>query len=178
MDVTIKEKILCEANKVISKKGLNSFTLEEVAKGAGISKGGLLYHYPSKDQLIKGLIEYYIEQFDSKIAEREKGEDEYSPNWLIAFVLEQFSQVNSDSNCMAGLLAAVSMNLEFLQPVKEKRIEWLEKISGLKDPIMAMIVSLACYGMAFSNLFCLEVLPDDVRLKIQERLISLSKECY
>jgi AcrR family transcriptional regulator len=179
MDVSVKEKILCEANKIIAEKGLNSFTLEEVAKGAGVSKGGLLYHYHSKDQLIKGLIEYYIEQCENRIMEREKSEIENSPsNSLISFIHEQFSQTMTDSNMMAGFLAAISMNQELLEPVRKKRKEWLEQINNLEDPIMGMIISFACDGIAFSKLLGLDVFTDDTKLKVQERLINLTKDCY
>lgn len=169
MDISVKEKILCEANKVIVKKGLYSFTLDEVAKEAGISKGGLLYHYPSKDQLIKGLIDYYIEQFDNKID---------TNNWLTSLIQEHFGHNAADSNCMAALLAAIAMNQDFLQPVREKRKELFENIDNLKDPVMGMIISLACHGAAFSYLFGLEAFSDEAMKKIQDRLISLSEECY
>ena len=47
-----KDKILKMAKEIILEKGVNHFTLEEVAKGAGISKGGLLYHFNSREALI------------------------------------------------------------------------------------------------------------------------------
>lgn len=168
MDISVKERILCEANKVIANKGLNCFTLEEVAREAGVSKGGLLYHYPSKDKLIKSLIEYHIEQFECRIT---------SSNWLTSFIKEQFNQNTADTNTMAGFLAAIAMNQELLEPVREKRKEWFQNICNLDDPIMAMIICFACYGIAFSNLFGLGALSDADMRKIKDRMISLSEEC-
>lgn len=167
MDISVKERILLEANRVISKKGLNCFTLEEVAREAGVSKGGLLYHYRSKDELIKGLIEHYIKELDNSTSD-----------WFTSFICNHVDCVSSDSNNMAGLLAAIAMNQELLEPVIEKRREWYKDISNLKDPVLGMIVSLACYGMAFSKLLGLEVFTEDDLRSIQERLISMSKDCY
>ncbi|MGI5998195.1 MAG: TetR/AcrR family transcriptional regulator [Lutispora sp.] len=167
MDISIKEKILCEANKVIAKKGLNCFTLEEVAKEAGISKGGLLYHFPSKDKLIQGLIEYYMEQFDKKIDRT---------RWLSSLIEQHFNYDSVDTTCMTGLLAAVAMNQELLQPVRENRRVLLEKIYELKDPTLGMIICLACYGMAFSNLFGIDVFSKKDMQKIHDRLIDLSQQ--
>lgn len=179
MDSSISERILDVANKVIAEKGLTHFTLDEVAKEAGISKGGLLYHYPSKDKLIKGLIENYISMFESKLAEREQSISKISVNnWLIPYINEQFDQTKFDSTSMYGLLAAVAVNHDLLQPVLEKRKQWLEKVNQSRDPIMAMIISFACDGIAFSNLLGLEAFPSDTKSKLMERLIYLSKECY
>jgi AcrR family transcriptional regulator len=179
MNSSNKKRILDIANKVIAEKGLNCFTLDEVAKAAGISKGGLLYHYPSKDKLIKALIENYIDLFQSRVSEREKTLSDASPcNWLVSFIYEQFNQCKLDINTMYGLLAAVASNQDLLHPIIEKRKECLEKINECKDPIMAIIINFACDGIAFSNLLGLEVFPEDTKVKVMERLISLSKECY
>jgi AcrR family transcriptional regulator len=179
MTSSTKNRILDAANKVIEKKGLNCFTLDEVAKEADISKGGLLHHYPSKDKLIKGLIENYIDLLQSRISEREKILSEASPcNWLLSFIYEQFNQCKLDTNTMYGLLAAAASNHDLLNPVLEKRKERFDKINECKDPIMALVISFACDGIAFSNLLGLEVLPEDAKAKLMDRLITLSKECY
>jgi AcrR family transcriptional regulator len=179
MDNPVKEKILDVAYKLITEKGLNSFTLEEVAKEAGISKGGLLYHYPSKDKLMKGLIENHIELFQAKVSEREKTLPSGSPNsWFVSYIQEQFNMVKVDSNTMSGIIAAFALNQELLQPVLESRKEWLEKIDQLKDPILGLIISLACDGIAFSNVLGLEVYPEKTKAMLMERLIELTKECY
>lgn len=179
MNSSSKKRILDVANKVIAEKGLNCFTLDEVAKEAGISKGGLLHHYPSKDKLIKGLIENHLDLFQSRISEREKTLSEASSyNWLVSFIYEQFNQCKLDTNTMYGLLAAVASNQDLLHPVLEKRKEWLEKINECKDPVMALIISFACDGIAFSNILGLEVFAEDAKAKLMERLINLSKKCY
>lgn len=179
MNSSTKERILDAANKVIGEKGLNCFTLDEVAKEAGVSKGGLLHHYPSKDKLIKGLVENYIDSFQSKVSEREKTLSDTSPcNWLMPFIYEQFNQCKLDINIMYGILAAVASNQNLLHPVLEKRKEWFDKINECKDPTMALVISFACDGIAFSNLLGLEVFPEETKVKLMEKLIDLSKECY
>ena len=46
----------------IKEEGVVKLTLEAVAQRAGVSKGGLLYHYPSKEALIK--IGYKVKKID------------------------------------------------------------------------------------------------------------------
>jgi AcrR family transcriptional regulator len=179
MSNPVKEKILESANKLIAEKGLNSFTLEEVAKESGISKGGLLYHYSSKDALMKALIETGIEMFEAKVSERERALPSDTPNsWFISYIEEQFSTTKIDTKTMAGIIAAFALNQELLQPVLNNRKDWLKKINESNDPILGLIISLACDGIAFSNLLGIDVYPEKSKEELMERLIELTKECY
>ncbi|MEZ0493285.1 TetR/AcrR family transcriptional regulator [Kineococcus sp. TBRC 1896] len=56
------------AGLVVS-SGARSATLEAVAARAGVSKGGLLYHFASKDALVEGLVQRF-ERFAAEDVER------------------------------------------------------------------------------------------------------------
>lgn len=49
------------AEKLITEKGANDFSLADLAKEMGISKGTLYYHYPTKDDLILDIMEWHME---------------------------------------------------------------------------------------------------------------------
>ena len=49
-------RMLDAAEAVIAREGIADVTLEAVAAEAGISKGGLLHHFPSKDALVEALV--------------------------------------------------------------------------------------------------------------------------
>ncbi len=53
---TLRDELLDAAERVLRRDGYGNLTLDAVAGEAGISKGGLLHHYPSKDRLIQGLV--------------------------------------------------------------------------------------------------------------------------
>ena len=55
--------LLDAASRIVQQRGVEHLTLELTAQEAGISKGGLLYHFPSKEALIKGMIQSYLERF-------------------------------------------------------------------------------------------------------------------
>lgn len=48
-----RSSILLAASIVVKNNGVEKLTLEAVAKEAGVSKGGLLHHFPNKEALIK-----------------------------------------------------------------------------------------------------------------------------
>lgn len=52
-----REAVLDAFESLLIDVGERAATLEAVAKRAGVSKGGLLYHFPSKEALISSLLE-------------------------------------------------------------------------------------------------------------------------
>jgi len=48
------------ADALLAEEGIAAFTLEVVAARAGISKGGLLYHFPTKEALLAGLMRRFL----------------------------------------------------------------------------------------------------------------------
>lgn len=64
-----RDRILDAAYRVASDHGAGHLTLEAIALAAGVSKGGLLYHFPSKEALIAALAADYVASL-SAIVER------------------------------------------------------------------------------------------------------------
>lgn len=60
---TLKETLLDAAETVASREGVSRLTFDAVAAEAGVSKGGLLHHFSSKDQLIEGMVKRSAEQW-------------------------------------------------------------------------------------------------------------------
>jgi AcrR family transcriptional regulator len=53
----LRETVLNAAEAVVTRQGFANLTLDAVAAEAGLSKGGLLHHFPSKDRLVEGLVQ-------------------------------------------------------------------------------------------------------------------------
>jgi AcrR family transcriptional regulator len=51
-----REKILHAAEEVVMEVGAGHLTLDAVAKKAGVSKGGLMYNFPTKESLLESMI--------------------------------------------------------------------------------------------------------------------------
>lgn len=51
-----RARLLDAAERVLLARGQSNFTLDAVAAEAGVSKGGLLYHFASKEALLVGLV--------------------------------------------------------------------------------------------------------------------------
>jgi len=49
---TTQQSIIAAARRIVQRDGVAHLTIEAVAREAGFSKGGVLYHFPTKDSLI------------------------------------------------------------------------------------------------------------------------------
>src|SRR5580698_1324857 len=62
-----KRRIIDAAEEVVLRDGVARLTLDAAAAEAGLSKGGVLYHFPSRDALVAGMVGKIIEEFDADI---------------------------------------------------------------------------------------------------------------
>jgi AcrR family transcriptional regulator len=53
----LKDKLLDAAEAVVVREGIGNLTLDAVSVEAGMSKGGLLYHFPTKDKLVEAMVQ-------------------------------------------------------------------------------------------------------------------------
>ena len=56
MDTVLRDRLLDAAEAVVARQGVANLTFDAVAAEAGMSKGGLLHHFRSKDRLIEGMV--------------------------------------------------------------------------------------------------------------------------
>jgi AcrR family transcriptional regulator len=52
----LRDRMLDSAEVVVVRQGIANLTLDAVAAEAGLSKGGLLHHFPNKDRLIEAMV--------------------------------------------------------------------------------------------------------------------------
>lgn len=69
MTPNTRDRLLDALETLLLEKGMAHVTLENVAAAAGVSKGGLLYHFKSKDALLTGLARRLAERVDHQLAE-------------------------------------------------------------------------------------------------------------
>ncbi|HLR53138.1 MAG TPA: TetR/AcrR family transcriptional regulator [Pseudogracilibacillus sp.] len=172
-----RSKILNAAAYIIQTDGILSFTLEAVAKRAGVSKGGLLYHFPSKEALVSGMVEHLMQNYIKNIERNANQDNLEHGKWTRSFIRGSFEQSNPDEYMNAGLMAAAAVNRELLKPVQDTYEQWQERINddGL-DSINSTILRLAVDGLWFSEIFNLAPLEESHRKLILERLIKLTHE--
>ena len=79
-----RTRILTAANHLVESEGVERLTLETAAQAAGVSKGGLLYHFPNKDALIEGMVRQMLDEFTLAMEEVLAQEPEAPGRWARA----------------------------------------------------------------------------------------------
>ena len=67
-----KRTLVKIAYRLIAEKGLEGFRIRQVAAEAGIDNGTLHYHFPSKEALIQGVVDYLIRDLETNRAPKDK----------------------------------------------------------------------------------------------------------
>ncbi|MCU1469000.1 MAG: transcriptional regulator, TetR family [Glaciihabitans sp.] len=170
-----REAILDAAELVLCERGAQSLTLAAAAELAGVSKGGLLYHFPTKEALLKGLIDRVIEEFDALVASYDDG----SPgSYSRAYVHATFAVVTGSEGARtrrrwAGITAAAA-EPELLAPLRAAMTRWHRRDPAQDpDPVAAMVVRLAAEGLWEVVAHDPEVFDPGQLAALRERLLSL-----
>lgn len=152
-----RRRILDAAQTLARCTGPGNLSLDAVATKAGVSKGGLLYHFPSKSRLMEALVEDYLVRFDAAISAEERiGE----PDSVICAYMAQFrSERQGNKPPPSGLLAALAEDPNMLGPVRRYERDFLARIrANASDPQMATLTFLAIHGIRAMELLNIQVL--------------------
>jgi AcrR family transcriptional regulator len=176
-----KDRILDAAERIVLRDGVSHLTLDAVAAETAMSKGGLLYHFPAKDDLIVGMIARLTALYDAEVARREAADPCPTGRKLRAVLGVSFSEEPCDVNLRAeqvaaALLAAVATKPDLLNPMRERARQYHEALlQDDLDPVLAMIIHLAGDGLWLGRLFGLSMIDAGLQKRVVGRLIELSK---
>lgn len=174
--VATRQLLLDVTASIVLEKGLSGLTLDGVAKGAGVSKGGLLHHFPSKQHLIDALITSIHQQFVEKLKRASDADPDEVGKLTRAYLLA--GTMDRDDNA-ARLCNVISVEDRGNQTMKSLWSNFLSsmldpKNSGGADPVMLAIVRLATDGLWLAELEGVFVGPRELRQAIVQRLEEMT----
>lgn len=173
--MSTREQIIDAALSVVRSQGVSALTLDEAARLAGISKGGVLYHFKSKEALIQGMVARLSSQCESL---QQAHYDQLSPGpnrWARALVATSFdpaAPTMDPAGC--ALLAAIATNPSLLEPLEGTIDTAFRRLTeDSQDPSMALLVALAMDGLWLHRLVGSPVMDETRRLAIREKALEL-----
>ncbi|MGE7770831.1 TetR/AcrR family transcriptional regulator [Viridibacillus arvi] len=174
---TIKRKhILKSAKDYILDNDINSLTLDAVAKQAGISKGGLLYHFPNKEVLLLEVTQYIFEDFTSRFNEHAMNDSVGKGRWSRALIEATKEDLNHNAELNVGLLASSMLNPDLLTTISQSYQYMQNKVEQDRiDRVTATIIRLAIDGLYYSELFNIAPLDEKLRENVIQELINMTK---
>lgn len=170
--------LLDAARRVLRTQGA-TLSLEAVAREAGLSKGGLLHHYPTKERLLvalsHALVDTYRHDLD-RAYRAETGQHGRQPGaWLRAYIEICFRPDDEYQALSAALspLGALPDQLASLRDLQDFLLRDAES-DGIA-PARAHAIRLACDGLCLGHQVGIPDLDEARRAALKEELIAWTR---
>jgi AcrR family transcriptional regulator len=177
-----KERILAATVRVILRDGVLALTLDSVAREAGMSKGGFLYHFASKELLIRALIEQFISRYEQRMQELRGEDPQPRGRWTRAFLRASSEELSlpheaASPACLRrvffSLLATTVLSPELSVVTQELSERWrADMAADGVEPVEQMLLMAASDGILFWEMIRV-MMPDD---PLRPQLLSTLQE--
>ena len=174
-----RTRILDAAEAIVRARGVSGFTLEAAAREAGVSKGGLLYHFASKEALLAAMLarlaDFVAEDFVLAIERLPPGPGR-AARAMLAWGLEA-SEAEANERCdraAAVFLAAFHHDPALLDPIRAV-------VAGLRNAVAVdglppghgMAIMAAMDGLFMARIFGMYKLAPEERQAMHAALSRL-----
>jgi AcrR family transcriptional regulator len=112
------DRILDAAEHVLVESGGRNLTLDAVAERAGISKGGLVYSFATKDELLRAALEREIGRFQDAVGQRLGGRPAKPFELVLAHIEEALDEDDAVTRKAAFLVTALVHAPDMLEPAR------------------------------------------------------------
>lgn len=150
-----RKRLLDAATKVIQRDGAGSLTLDKVAAEASISKGGLLHHFSTKDELIVSLLNETLgaagQELERRTLKYEGAAGSFASAYL-DYVLDPYVEATSAAS---SVLAAAALDETMLSDARGTFADWQQRLleeDGLSE-LTALLARIVGDGLWLIDLF-------------------------
>jgi AcrR family transcriptional regulator len=172
-----RERILDSAEQVVLEAGASHMTMDAVALKAGVSKGGLIYHFPSQRDLLQAMLKRFMDLVETQTAQAREQLPESPAREIKAYILAWFPLGREYRRTASAVLATITREPELLQAVRATHAKAMADILKVSScPELAMILTLASEGMWMSELLDISPLTDSQRGRLKRSLLKLADE--
>lgn len=172
-----RDLIFAACSRILQRDGLASLTLAAVALEAGLSKGGLLYHFPSKVALIEALFQHHMDRFNARVQEIVTMEEAGAGGWLRAYARASVEQITDpdQASLFASLFAAGERYPTVLALMRQSYDEWQAEMAACDlEPTTALLVRLAVDGFWFTEMYQFAPLDHAERAAVLTAILHLA----
>lgn len=166
--------VIQSALAIIARDGPNRLTLDAIAKEGGISKGGVMHQFPTKEAVLRALLDHQQAHGKEVVAGYlgEHGADHAQPQ-LAARVASAREATTQSNSVVLAIMAAVAQDPTLLSSVLEQDRESLLAIrEEASDPDLAVLRWEAARGMVITHLLGMSPLSAEDRERLFARLLD------
>ncbi len=171
-----KPKILSAARRIVENDGAGALTFDELVKVSGITRGGITYHFPTKEDLLRGLLEADFAQWDVAEAALTPRDCDPETARLLGFIRTLTTQGDSDRRFLCGMLSAATLDPSLMDPCRKELRERLGRKQWTDRDLRQHLVHLAAEGLMWQELFQMYSMPAAARAKLVALMEELARE--
>lgn len=172
-----RQKIVDAAATTMQAGGYAGFSLDAVARAAGVSKGGLLHHYPTKEALIEALLGQLFATFAARVEAYAAQEPKQPGQWLRAYVRATYEDDPPPLDISAMLLSAINEQPRLLRVLQEDARHWQQRLaSDGVAPARATVVRQAADAYWSERLIGAAPVTEAEREAVRNELFALIEE--
>jgi AcrR family transcriptional regulator len=185
MTTNTRDRILDAAEGIVIRAGVARLTLDAAAAEAALSKGGVLYHFGTRDALVSAMVERLVAAFDADLAEESAADDAAGSDLAGRYVRSYVRATTRPARTAADLrreragaavLAAMACEPQLLEPLRHSFDRWQGRLAddGV-DPVRATVARLAADGIWLVDLFGFAPLQEPLRSQVAAFLEELGR---
>ncbi|HET6707494.1 TetR family transcriptional regulator [Amycolatopsis sp.] len=141
-----RRALLDAAAAVIRTRGVSA-SLDDIARAAGVSKGGLLYHFPAKDALVRTLTQDLLDEFRTAVQAAVDPADT-APGRLTRAYVRASLDTSYDEAAVRETFALIAQLIsipEIAELARADAEKWERDLhdDGLPDDVLTLVVAAA-----------------------------------
>ncbi|WP_342735392.1 TetR/AcrR family transcriptional regulator [Bradyrhizobium sp. B117] len=159
---------------IIARDGPGRLTLDAIARESGLSKGGVMHQFRTKEAVLKALLERQMAHFEEFSTAYMAKVSKTSANPNLATQLATVREAAASPNSAAlALVAAMVENPRLMALPREREMERMAAIrEEATDPDLAMLRWAGAMGLLLSSLFGMSPLDKDEHQRLFARLLD------
>lgn len=169
-----RDRIVDAALELIGEIGVPTVTLDGVAARAGVSKGGLLYHFKFKDELLTAANEHLVrKRVAARDAEAESMQDGDGRE-LKGYILASVKDGSGTDRIAANLLVAGALTVESAEPFRRYFKDRFPLLAVKVGFDRAALLHAATEGLWFMDALGLSPFTAKERAKLITNMLSIA----
>lgn len=170
-----KDAMLDAAEVVLTEQGAWRLTLDGVAEQAQVSKGGLLYHFPTKDALLQALVDRLANKAITKRVTRRESSGDDSEAVLKADVESCLLDNDRNPQLCAALISALANCPNLKEPIRSFHENRFSELGSLGLDEDAAILLLAADGLMLMETLNVSPFTEEQRQGLVNAMLAMAE---
>lgn len=171
-----RQLVLDAAQRLVAMRGAGCLTFDALARESGVSRGGITYHFPTKEVLLKALLQQDLVQWQQEEGRQAPtGTNRCTAN-LIANIRAATQLKPERRRFVSGMLSAVMLDPSLLDPVREFHNERIDHLQWTDTDLHRFMLRLAADGLFWMELFQCYELPPAARKRLIEMMEQMARD--